>query len=671
MRRLLEGAFTQAQVWSAYTRLGANAPTERERAMETLLAAGKASLPCLRLALMQTNQPRVQFGASVVLHRLGQPQGMQTLTEALLWRLQTTPEIALELEAAFLAIGPPDATAALIEVWDKITDGNDAHPTLISICRIWATLRDPRALDPLILRANRIPELFLKTVPWFGEMAILPLSRMLRDADYQRRILAIQALSQLNSLRAYDLLVPLLRDANENVRAVVPAALEATGVGANVGPALCEAIRDGYSTAEAVETVTRLNPPSLYETLLILIERWNPRSPACVGDTAGAVLAALFTVARAPLPNVQIVPALCQLLRRQPGAAILAATARLLGTRRQPGSPSDSQACDALWPLLAHAQAEVRSEAADALNLLGEPLGKTVITIVEECRPRGSLLNRLQSLLRGGIDPGQAATQAVQQVSQWLSRVSKETVEKLNPAGLSAYLAGDSLYDPRVPELLRQLLANALVALQHSVAVEETEALLTLNVAAARALARLGTAETLRARDELLAALRVTKRTVVPNSFSTPVFQKAETREVADVVRTAAADVIIQLYGAASFALFLEALYAAPMEARGTTIAALGRLGDVRALPHLQPVAADPEHPFCMAAQVAIADIRRINPEIMTLLRASSAADSRTDTLLRPAYGAAQSVPADQLLRPTAQSGLPPPDTLPPNAVTE
>ena len=103
--------------------------------------------------------------------------------------------------------------------------------------------------------------------------------------------------------------------------------------------------------------------------------------------------------------------------------------------------------------------------------------------------------------------------------------------------------------------------------------------------------------------------------------------------------------------------LFLEALYTPQPEVNHTAIAALGRLGDVRALPHLQPIANNTAHPLCPAAIGAIALIKRTNPEMMTLLRGSSAADAHQETLLRPAAEKSSTVSPDLLLRPSAQGG--------------
>lgn len=649
----LQSATTQITVWSAYTRLGADEDDQRNQAMETLRAAGNASLPCLRYALKQTSKPRVRFAAAVVLHRLGEPEGMATLLEALQWRLQASPFLSLELENAFIAIGSPDAVTALLDLWYRLPDWGENQLAMASICRIWAVLRDPRALDGLVTRATRIPDLFERTVPAFGEMAVVALRPMVAEPHPDRRALAIRALRHITSGRAFTLLVPLLRDPDPDVRATVPEALERCGGASAAAQAITEALQAGYSTRAAIDAVIHIGPVP-YHALRDLVARWNPHSLSPTGDTAPAVLAAIKALVHAPWPNAQFLPTLCDLLARRPDAVLTAAAAQLIGVRGLPADPTAPQAREALWPLISHADATVRAEAAESLSRLGEPVGKQIVQLVQSCRPQGSLLNKLQAILRGGPDVGQAASQAVLQVSQWLTRVSKETVERLATPGAGS----PALADTRVPASLKQLLANGLQALEQAATPEETEELMALCVAALRALSRNGASTILLARSEVLGALLCVKRSLVYEDAKTQQpFRKSEMREVADVVRAAAVETLLLAYNEASFPLFLELLYSPLMEIQATGLMALGRLGDVRALSHLQAFLTDGAHPLAAAAQEAISAIRRTNPEMMTLLRGSMPNDPHPETLLRPASGV-PNVSSEHLLRPTAPQSL-------------
>src|SRR5579871_3170274 len=200
---LLESAVLQGRVWFAYTRLIAPEEVERTRAMETLRAAGSASLPCLHLALKAGPMWRKRFAAAIVLHWLGDPQGMEALINALQWELPSTPTMATELEAALIRIGSPDAVTALLALWRTLPDWGETQATMQSICRVWGTLRDPRALDGMIARAQRIPDLFEAYVPRFGEMAIIKLKPMLRDPNPAQRLLAARTLRHVAGLNSF------------------------------------------------------------------------------------------------------------------------------------------------------------------------------------------------------------------------------------------------------------------------------------------------------------------------------------------------------------------------------------------------------------------------------------------------------------------------------------
>jgi hypothetical protein len=150
------------------------------------------------------------------------------------------------------------------------------------------------------------------------------------------------------------------------------------------------------------------------------------------------------------MPQARLIPALCRLLDRHTFPPIVLAAVRALGERGPTGDAFDTMARSALWRQLTVAGSDTRSEIAQALSSLGEPFGKHLAQLLVECRPQGNLLDKLQTVLRGGPDAGQAATQAVQQVSQWFTRLSKETVERWNApaaAGASSLLFND----PRLP----------------------------------------------------------------------------------------------------------------------------------------------------------------------------------------------------------------------------
>ena len=112
-----------------------------------------------------------------------------------------------------------------------------------------------------------------------------------------------------------------------------------------------------------------------------------------------------------------------------------------------------------------------------------------------------------------------------------------------------------------------------------------------------------------------------------------------------------AAETIIQTYAKNSFPILVEALFSSQHPVRKSAIVSLGQFGDPRAINYLQMTASTVSSPFFEETQEAIAAIKKLNPEIMSLLRGSSSADAHPDLLLRPAAGASTS--SLNLLRPS------------------
>jgi hypothetical protein len=469
---------------------------------------------------------------------------------------------------------------------------------------------------------------------------------------------------------SFAMIVPLLRDPELSVRSVVPRALQITGGAEGAVSAITEAIHAGFSSREAVEALVRFASPELDSTLIEIITRWDPTASRSSGDSASAVIAALVALMDAPRFNAALVPAVRGLLARKPDAVVTAAAAQLIGKRRNFGDAGAPEGVAALLPLVAHVDGTVRTQAGWALEQFGDPIGRQTIELIQQCRPQGGPLQWLQAILRGGPDAGQAASAAVQQVTQWFSKVSRETVERVATGASTAPPSAAAMNDARLPWLVRTMLANALDTLRHSMSPDETQELAFLAASSLRALARIGPPASLAAREEILRALHAVTASVLPERPGTGGTPAGQPQDVGALIRAAAADTLVQLYANASFALLLEAVFALETTARGTAVTALGRLGDTRAVPILQGIAAGPDAGLAAAAQESLAAIRKTNPEMMTLLRASSAVGTRADTLLRPASGAT-SAPPETLLRPTQRPGPPQPENPPQRAPAE
>jgi HEAT repeat protein len=643
---LLEMASKQATIMRSYSALGSPDDACRYRAMTDLRECGDAGLWCLRLAIRQTGQPRAQFAAAVVLHWLGDRQGVMTLTEALKWRLPSEPLIAHHLESAFVTIGSPDATSALLTVWNMLPDWGDHEPVRASICRVWAALRNPVVLPALASGALLSPRRFEQTVPAFGEMAIPILRDMARSEDSRRRMVAVLTLRHIPGPSAFGILAAALEDPDQMVRDQVPAALERTGTRDAAVAAISAAVRKGHPSVGALAILLQARPADLAESLTILFESWRPEPRH--RPSSAIVLSALPVLLEPRSDCRRSLAAICRLLAApiEPQVAVaLIDGVELLSLKSGQRDPSVTEA---LFDKLCAPNASVRQRAALALASLGDTFPARVVAFLDECKPQDSFISRLQVVLRGGRDAGQAATQAVQQVSRWWARLTSETVDG---ARNGSVIDGHELSndDPRLSSILCRMLAGALHQKPQALALEDVDERAVFLIVLLRALGRLGAGAAAPAWPDIVAALHA------PTDRFTAAGQPGDAK-ARDAVASAAAETLMSLYGADSYGLFLEALYSPRVEVIRTGITALGLLADCRALQHLRWIAAAERHPCSVLAAQAVAQIRRTNPEMMSLLRGSTGQASDPDMLLRAARGNPGPAASDLLLRPTADA---------------
>ena len=638
------------KIWNAYRLLCSGHEAERRCAIYTLKELAPASLPCLRFCIEMQNVKRTQFAAAVALHQIGEPLGLKTLSENLRLHLPHRPDIAGDLETAWIALGEPDATTELLNVWSKITDWSDGNPVLISIGHVWAKMRDPRVLDAMAEKAARIPKIFDETVAPFAESALPVLAKMTGDPDPYVRIIAIHALKKRVGVRSLNLLVPLLRDPDAVARAQVPQAMLKTGWPAETVRQIGLAIEAGFSSPEAVGVMESVGPVN-YDALILLISRWHSAPRKKSADTEPAVFAALRVFEKTTIADAALLPALRALLRRGPGPALTAETIRMVGViALRNVVPMDSLRGE-LLPFLAFANDTVRGSAARTLESLGDSLGLNLEHLVIETRPTDSLLAKFQTMLQGGADAETAADEALKQVGNWLTRTAKDTSVKLKLTKNGSIAALPD--DPRLPELLKSLLNNTLAALNKAQTAEEIASCLSLCAACLRIAARLPVTQAIVLHDAIVRAFRCVKFGEVAGKATGSAMRSGDVSEVGRIVRREAGATLWKMYRGDCFPLFIEALYDSTPDIRLTAIAVLGRTGDARALPHLAAHLSSPNGPYYLAAKEADALIRGANPEIMMLLRASSGqSDARPETLLRPATGGKSVTPPDQLLRP-------------------
>jgi len=609
--------------------------------MEVLRCNAGPNHWCLRLAAHNTQMPRVQFAAAVVLHGLGDPAGMALLVDAVKWRLRAMPALANELEAAFIAIGSPDAVRALLEVWNALPDWGDHEPVRNVICRVWAALRDPAVLPTLANSAHLNTARFEDTAAAFGVSAIGSLRELSQSAEPRRRTAAIRTLQRIDSPESFAVLVPLLRDPFPSVRALVPGALAATGSVENTVSEITRALEAGFPSTEALDAV---RAEDVGETVISLLERWTPAA----GDPTDARIAttAITLMLRRRTDSRRAAAVLCALLRhpQESEVAIHAMTAietfvHLLG------GPSQ-EVTDCLAQQACSSSAQVRRKAAQVLWRFGDSFPLRVLEFLDASKPPDTLIAQLQLILRGGREAGLAANQAFQSVSRWWAGLTEETATgPVTPsdAGIET--------DPRTAPMLRGMLSRSLQE-PPAPTIQGLEERAAFMVLVLHAIARLGPAAARQAWPELVATLHLPGAALSGS-------RSAEDRCYGLVTLTAA-ETIIELYGEQSFGLFLDALFSTRVEVTRTAIRSLEALADARAVAPLRTFASAQGHPCAELAARAIERIRRSNPEMMSLLRGSSGGSPDPATLLRAARSSQSAQAPESLLRATSEQ----PDSL-------
>ncbi len=641
---LLDLANQQAVIVSSYAAFGSRDEMERYRAMSAMRECGPAANWMLQIAIRQSGQPRVQFAAAIVMHWLGDRQGLSTLIEALKWRLPAEQPIAPSIESAFITIGSPDSITALMAVWKTLPDWGDHEAIRASIYRVCAALRNPIVLPALASSALLSPAMFERHIPMFGELAIPILRQMIQAPDMRIRMLAIQTLRHIPSQSAFCTLAPLLVDSECTVRALVPGALEKTGNRIAATVEIASVVRRGFPSLEALDFLIKTRPDDLCEILTALFENWLPERGA--ENDLEIVLLALpvLITASADIPRVQA--ALCKLLKEQKDSKVslaLVDAVDVLNRRSRQQAPDVAQC---LNEQLNVPSAAVRARAAAALMRLGDSFPTRIIELLDECRPQGSFVSQLQVILRGGQDAGEAATQAVQNVSKWLARITTDAAESGGGDNPRKTDTSPILEDPRTVPLLCHMLAAVAQLRNTEISVEDVQEKAAFITLILRAMSRIGKPDAIRAWSEIVAVIHL------PSIAFAVQGRSPETKCYENAVG-AAIETLITLYGSESFGLFLETLYSPRLEVARTGITALEMLGDSRGLPALRAIANNERHPCCTLAAQAIAHIRRTNPEMMSLLRGSTSQGSDPSILLRAARGTTEG-DSSSLLRATS-----------------
>jgi HEAT repeat protein len=653
---LLDDAVQQARVLTAYGAMLSGRPERIADASRTLREAGPAARWCLlKLAQQRENAP-ARTEACVLLHALNETRGLEALQEMLRWG-QNVRGDRDNLTHALVRIGAPDAIDATLAVWPALVQSGDACAQR-TVCRAWAELRDPRALDALVATCEQIPAVFGETAASFGEPALPALERLLNDPWALRRHLAVEAIGLIPCQRSFRLLSDRLLDSDPDLRQHAAAALGA-GFGPKLlAPVLAEAVLGGYSSPQAVSLLVRFQPPDLLACLIAILARWDPQRPPA-GDAEESVQAALGGIVgldndAVPDPAA-LIHTLAALQSRRPGPLLTPPIALALA-KRAAARDAGAVAVAALVELLTETDAETRKTAAEGLERAGEPLGSRFLAVLESCRPSGDVMGSIQLLLRGGPEANLAARDTVRQLGRWVSRISQVAAQRLSPEAVGV----TETRDPRISDLLRRLLIRGLESWEMREARSpaarsgpppaETMERVWLCVSAARGLGGDTGACDPDTQAALVQALRFVRMGAVYEEGGAGPLRHSDWREIGGPIRAAASDALLARLGAIAYPLLIETMYDVRTEARASAITGLGRLGDRRALSHLEPIAGQPEHPLNATAVEAVAAIRRTHPEMMVLLRPSDRASA--GELLRPAAGVNHEIAAHELLRP-------------------
>ena len=633
---LLETVRLRYRIWNAASHLGAEDAILRRLHRQTLYEAGPAAIPKLRELLREEVGFHAQCGAAIVLHRLGDPAGLRYLASYYTRPYGPPVWFTPLLEAALIEIGTPDVTTTLIALW-QAAPPNVPGFVMESIARVWVALRDPRALDALCARALLFPALFAATAASFGEAALPHLTRMTYSDQADVRLLAVQTLSRLAPPSSFQPLVERLRDRETVVRGMAAQALAALYSG-QAGPPLRDALEAGWVSPQAVQAIFSLpalprDKAAFYDLLGRLVARWHTAAQLPTDDEE-TIAACLALLPGAPWPSSRLVTLLCDLLERQPSSALALVCARTLTdllplqtpAGLAPGLDLNARAHRCLLDLLTCPNVETRRQASVGLRCQGDSIGLHLQQQLVECWPSGSWTDRVQTVLRGGPEAEQTATQAVQQAADWLSRVSRDVRERLSSGPVVPLPITAS--DPRLHDLLPRLLANALAALNHAALPADIEALAATAIASIRLMARLSPPALHHAQDALVAGMYVHQSGILP-TLAVPF---DSTGGWLQSVRLEAVQGLL-LTGADGYTLFTAALHSPNASVQNTAILALGRLGDARALPTLLPLTSGHQHG--PAAQWAVDRIRRAHPETITLLRGADAPHNPNE-MLRP-----------------------------------
>ncbi len=622
--------------------------------MYALRDLGEVSIPHLRRYMAEKDKPEAQIRSAVVLHWLKQKEALPFLIDTLQYR---APEKNLhtELNFAFVQIGVPDASMALADAWRRIPGLSDNSIPASHTVATLIELRDANVIPVMADGADKAPNLFCRLCEGLGPSAVPGLVQISNNQLPDIRITAISALERLGGEKALDTIAGLLRDNDYDVRDRA-----ADAVMTLAGPVVAlnrisAAYKAGYLSRGAIRALTLLRPPDLPQLLVSVIDAYQPD-----GSTDATVCEAISATRSIGHPNFLVVETMCALVDRKPSSVVLSAAADLLASAAPLTDSEDTDTPDApsgemrtrvvstLDGLLSCAETAPRSAASVALRAWGEPYGAAFCMVLEAGRPSESLFKNLQQTFANAQDMGAAVNDAVQHVTNWITRFSRETAEKYVPTDSARRAEDWILEDERVPMLLARLLQNCLELLTSPQTAVSTRDIAASAAAALKALGRLDAERATCAMDQIHTAAFLTYRAASTGRLARVSVSSSD--ELLQIVRVSAGQTLVDLRAPGTFEFLIGGMDSLADGVLITTAISLGKLGETRAIPVLQQAADKKSAAVAAAAVDAISRIKKANPDTMTLLRGSSP-NGQHDSLLRPASDVGCQ-PTDILLRP-------------------
>lgn len=614
----------------------------RDKSVSVLKMHCELSIPLLERMLNRSRDHRRQFFAAAVLHKLGHPRGMQFLTGFLLWRLPTSAFIRSELEQAILEIGTPEAASALLDVWPSIPIHSDNIQIHVLICKICSKLKEIRVLETLSTNAHRFPFLFLKTTTEFGEASLPFIERMLRDQDPIRRKIGVKAAKGIHTPSFFNLLTPLLRDTSEEVREAVPIALiEIQNTQETVEEIAC-AIVEGWSSIASVQTIA-LDHKSPDNLISPIISRWPLAEDAQHGDTQETVLYILNHLTEICPGSTEMKDVVCKLLERDIDPEIAHAAITFLAGEKLDDSFRKERAVKALTPWLSSINPIVRAVTAEALSSCGSDSGVIHEALLKSRTPSESVLHKFQVLLHSVY----SETTIGQNTPRLLPFFNQNSYRPPGWNDIAASNHPSIIVSSEQLELLMRLLKNVYEEMKSHSKKRNIPDILATGVAVMRAL---GDVEILQ-KQKVCRTLQsiIMHPDMILQSESGQEKHGNYYREVTTVLRAESAATLAQISRDAAFVTYIQAACDTKYEVKLTGVAALGYIGDVRAIAVLIPILSDSDENLQLCVKSAIRLIQEQNPDMLTLLRASQTPIA-AETLLRQVETAIE-IDSNELLR--------------------